>query len=106
MKHLNLIIVTLVVAIVLVFGGKTVTRKISDLQTKDEKHTKRLNTLSRAVGLIGVLHNENFKVVAGSKDNQIIYINRDWTIDRVPSNLTFEDGELSTIEDMYLKKTF
>lgn len=78
-----------------------------DLQKMDSDINAKLEKLSEAsiqqknkIHLMGVMLNENFCIVRNNKSKKdMIFFNRDWTLDKMPSNI-----ELAPEDKEYLKK--
>ena len=78
-----------------------------DLQKMDSDINAKLDKLSEAsiaqktkIHLMGVMLNENFCIVRNNKSKKdMIFFNRDWTLDKMPSNI-----ELAPEDKEYLKK--
>lgn len=60
----------------------------------------KLNTVSNKVVLMGLMLNENFNIIGQNIDyGDLIYFNRDWTLDKMPKYI-----ELSDEDRDYLRK--
>jgi hypothetical protein len=67
---------------------------VEDLQVKNKTIEERLTVQGRRTAFLGMLHNNNFVVLKNGYDrNDLVFLNRDWTIDQMPKylNLTPED---------------
>ena len=57
-----------------------------------------------AVNLIAILHNENFASVRKATGNeQLIFINQDWTIDNMPKHLLLSQKDMDRIKSKWLR---
>lgn len=66
---------------------------------------KQIKRNKSDLNLIAILHNENFASVRQITGNQnLIFINPDWTIDDMPDNLKLTDEQKKEIAENYLKQ--
>jgi len=77
------------------------------LSTIEEQITTinaRVDANRVAVGLVALLHNENFAAMRPLAQNRdILFINRDWTIDRLPKYLTLTKRDIELITKCYVR---
>jgi hypothetical protein len=79
----------------------------SDFEKFTSENKTQLDALTNKVGstrdkvmLMGLLLNENFNIVKqGENKEEMVFFNRDWTLDRMPTHI-----ELSDEDREYLKK--
>ena len=72
-------------------------QKIMQIEGNQEK-------LANDVYLLAILHNENFQIMRNATGNKnYIIINKDWTIERVPSNITMSQEEMNEIYKEFVK---
>lgn len=56
-----------------------------------------------AINLVGILHNENFASMRASTGNRnILFINKDWKINRMPYYLILDDKDRDIIQKRYI----
>lgn len=72
--------------------------KILEMQEKINEMEKRLNSQSEKMKLLGGLYNENFSAIKMGKNNDIIFINRGWTINKMPKYLYLEKEDVEFFE--------
>ena len=80
--------------------------RIADIERKLMEVEGRVDRQAYDIRLLAIMHNENFAVVkkaTGIRD--IIFINKDWTIDRMPSHLTLTNEEKDEIYKKFVKKS-
>jgi hypothetical protein len=74
----------------------TVEQRLTDLQ-------QNLRKDDLAIQLLAVLHNENFYILhKATGTNEIIYVNGDWTINRMPSHLDLTPAQVDMIHKRFV----
>lgn len=72
-------------------------QRLVEMQTSIDKHTL-------AIHLLAILHNEDFASVRQATGNQdLIFINKDWTIDQLPKYLKLPKEEKERIARQFLR---
>lgn len=60
----------------------------------------QLQEMNRRLSLLGCIHNENIYIMKHNIDKEkVIFMNEDWTIDRMPQHLTLDVETRKFIED-------
>ena len=79
--------------------------RIGDIERKLMQVEGRIDKQDDNIWLLALLHNENFSAVRKATGIQdILFINRDWTIDRIPSHLLIPNEDANKIYKKFVKK--
>lgn len=75
--------------------------KVSELQAKIDKLNKRVKLGEDRIDLLGTLHNECWTIESRNIDRgQLIFINRDWTINGMPKYLLMTPEDKAKLEKL------
>lgn len=78
---------------------------VSNLEEQVVKTNSRVSRNEKAINLVGILHNENFASVRQDTGNQeIVFINKNWTINKMPKYLNLSKETIEMIKDKYLNR--
>lgn len=73
-------------------------QSLEKLQARTKNNTEKIN-------LSGILMNENFTIIRNEADRkQLIFFNRDWTIDKMPQHLSLSDEDKEYLQKYYQNK--
>ena len=73
-------------------------QSLEKLQVRTKNNTEKIN-------LSGILMNENFTIIRNEADRkQLIFFNRDWTIDKMPQHLNLSDEDKEYLQKYYQSK--
>jgi hypothetical protein len=73
---------------------------VEELQIKSKTIEESMSKQACRTALLGILHNNNFVIVKNNYNRQdLVFFNRDWTIDAMPKYLN-----LSTEDEAYLRR--
>lgn len=77
---------------------------VAALQASDTKLQEQLSVQSRRTAFLGMLHNNNFVILKNNyPKNDLVFFNRDWTIDNMPKYLTLTAEDQAYLE-RYLRR--
>ena len=72
----------------------SIKNSIAKLEEANKANEELMKKTSDRVTLMGVLLNENFMIVRNNYDrSHLIFFNRDWTLDRMPSYIKFSEED-------------
>ncbi len=80
----------------------TISQLVQDveaLQAKDQSIDEKLALQARRTAFLGMLHNNNFVIMKnGYNRNDLVFLNRDWSIDQMPKYLTLTAEDRAYLE--------
>lgn len=72
---------------------------INNLNEKTDKIGESLEVIKNRILLLGALHNENWSILKNNKlKSDLIFFNRDWSIDKMPKHITIDEEEKKYLE--------
>ena len=75
--------------------------KIVELEHDRDQLSEKLMQQSKKIGIMGILLNENFLIVKDNYDkNDIILLNREWKIKKLPKYIMLDDKDKDFLDKM------
>ena len=80
--------------------------RIANMEQKMMQMEGNQEKLANDIYLLAILHNENFQIIRNATGNKnYMIIGKDWTIERMPSNITMTQEEANEIYKEFVKGT-